>query len=97
MWMAKVPVRSGRWVLVLWSPFMGLVPMGLLLHSHRSLHEIRMALHEIHEIRSRMERITRLQNGSAQAALISHRSTHPSSFISGPITSLKVMLLRNEF
>ena len=47
-------------VLVLWSPFMGLVPMGLLLHSHRSLHEIRMALHEIHEIRSRMVRVTRL-------------------------------------
>ena len=39
---------------------MGLVPMGLLLHSHRSLHEIRMALHEIHEIRSRMVRATRL-------------------------------------
>ena len=60
VWMAKVPVRSGRWVLVLWSPFMGLVPMGLLLHSHRSLHEIRMALHEIHEIRSCMVRATRL-------------------------------------
>ena len=60
VWMAKVPVRSGRRVLVLWSPFMGLVPMGLLLHSHRSLHEIRMALHEIHEIRSCMVRATRL-------------------------------------
>lgn len=58
--MAKVPVRSGRRVLVLCSPFMGLVPMGLLLHSHRSLHEIRMALHEIHEIRSCMVRATRL-------------------------------------
>ena len=54
---------------------MGLVPMGLLLHSRRSLHEIRMALHEI---RSCMVRATRLPQAQ-QSGQLNLLSTHVST------------------